>query len=114
MKNQNTLTSLLFIKATAWVILGISEMFSVSDLTAAQPENMWLPTLTKFGLAVAFLYIGVSFQRNPGRAISLLVIVIIVDVIINLRSPIGIFDILMLLFDVILYWFVFNLLKYRK
>ena len=114
MKNQNTLPSLLFIKATAWVILGISGMFSVPDLTAAQPENTWLPTLIKFGLAITFLYIGISFQRNPGRAIGFLVIVVIVDIFFNLRSPIGIFDVLMLLFDVILYWLVFSLLKSRK
>ncbi len=111
MKNQNYLQPLLFIKATAWVILGISGMFSVSDLTAAQSENMWLNTLIKFGLAVAFLYLGVAFQRNQGRSVGILAVIIVIDIIFSMRTPIGIFDVLMLLFDVILYWLLFSFYK---
>ena len=115
MKNQNYLQPLLFIKATAWVILGISGMFLVSDFTADQSENMWVNSLIKFGLAIAFLYTGISFERNRTIANSLLIImIIIIDVIFNLQAPIGIFDVLMLLFDVILYWLLFSFLKSRR
>ncbi len=114
MKNLNVLQSLPFIKATAWVILGISNMFSAYDLTVAQNENYWFSTVIKFGMAVIFLMAGIFFQKNQTKNIFFLIIVILLDVVVSTRSPVGIFDGLMLLFDLILFWLVFAYLKQNK
>lgn len=114
MKNPNILQSLSFIKATAWVILGITSMFSVNDLSVSQSGEYWSSTIIKFGLAVLFLLAGIFFQKNPGRNIYLLMIVILVDVVVSTRPPIGLFDGLMLLFDLIYYWLIFGFLKQNR
>lgn len=103
--------SLSFIKATAWVILGISSMFTVYDLTSSQSDGFWLSSFIKFGLAVAFLFSGIFFQKNPKRNVFLIMLVILVDVFVSIQSPIGIFDFLMLLFDLIYYWIILSFLK---
>lgn len=112
--NKNLLKniqSLTFIKATAWVILGISSMFATEDLTAVQSEDLWISYLIKYGLAVAFLLAGIFLQKEPKRNIYLLLIVILIDVVVSIQTPIEIFDILMILFDLIIYWLVFKFLK---
>ncbi len=114
MKNQNVLQSLPFIKATAWVMLGISNMFSANDLTVAQNENYWFSTVIRFGMALIFLLAGIYFQKNPTRNVFLLIIVLLLDVVVSTRSPVGIFDGLMLLFDLIFFWLIFAYLKQNK
>jgi len=114
MKNPNFLTSLSFIKATAWVILGISRMFSANDLTLSQNEGYWVSSFIKFGMAAAFLMAGMFFQKNQKRNVFLLIIVILLDVVVSTRPPIGLFDGLMLLFDLIYYWLIFGFLKQSK
>ena len=59
--------SLMIIKSTAWVMFGISSMFSVGDLTSNPTEGIWLNPLIRFGLAVAFLLAGLFFQKNKKR-----------------------------------------------
>lgn len=113
-KNIRNLQSLAFVKATAWVILGISSMFSTSDLTSAQNEELWLSTLTRFGLAIAFLLAGIFLQKNQNKNIYLLLIVVLIDLVVSLQKPIGLFDSLMILFDVVFYWIIFNYLKKAK
>lgn len=113
-KNLRNLQSLAFVKATAWVILGISSMFSTSDLTSAQNEELWLSTLTRFGLAIAFLLAGIFLQKNHTKNIYLLLIVVLIDLVVSLQKPIGLFDSLMILFDVVFYWIIFNYLKKAK
>lgn len=113
-KNLRNLQSLAFVKATAWVILGISSMFSTSDLTSAQNEELWLSTLTRFGLAIAFLLAGIFLQKNQNKNIYLLLIVVLIDLVVSLQKPIGLFDSLMILFDVVFYWIIFNYLKNAK
>ena len=113
-KNIRNLQSLAFVKATAWVILGISSMFSTSDLTSAQNEELWLSTLTRFGLAIAFLLAGIFLQKNQNKNIYLLLIVVLIDLVVSLQKPIGLFDSLMILFDVVFYWIIFNYLKNAK
>lgn len=114
MKSPNILQSLSFIKATAWVILGVSSMFVVNDLSVSQSDEYWSSTLIKFGMAVLFLFAGVFFQKNPKRNVFLLMVVILVDVFVSTRPSIGLFDGLMLLFDLIFYWLIFGFLKQNK
>jgi len=114
MKNPNFLTSLSFIKATAWVILGISNMFAATDLTLTQNGDYWSSSFIKFGMAAAFLMAGMFFQKNQKRNVFLLIIVILLDVVVSTRPPIGLFDGLMLLFDLIYYWLIFGFLKQSK
>ncbi len=113
-KNLRNLQSLAFIKATAWVILGISSMFTTNDLTSAQNEELWLSTLTRFGLAFAFLLAGIFLQKNHNKNIYLLLIVVIIDLVVSIQIPIGLFDGLMILFDIVFYWIIFNYLKAAK
>lgn len=113
-KNLRNLQSLSFVKATAWVILGISSMFSASDLTSAQNEELWFSTLTRFGLAIAFLIAGIFLQKNHNKNIYLLLIVVLVDLVVSIQKPIGLFDSLMILFDIAFYWIIFNYLKKAK
>lgn len=103
--------SLSIVKATTWVILGISNMFSVNDLTYSQSDGFWLSPLMKFGLAVAFLLAGMFFLKDQKRNIYLIMVVILVDVVVSIQPPIGIFDLLMLLFDLLFYWLIFGFLK---
>lgn len=114
MKNPNILQSLSFIKATAWVILGITSMFSVNDLSVSQGGEYWSSTIIRFGLAVLFLLAGIFFQKNPKRNVFLLMVVILVDIFVSTRPSIGLFDGLMLLFDLIYYWLIFGFLKQNK
>lgn len=113
-KNLRNLQSLAFIKATAWIILGISSMFLSSDLTSAQNEELWLSTLTRFGLAIAFVLAGVFLQKNQDKNIYLLLIVVLIDLVVSIQKPIGLFDSLMILFDIVFYWIIFNYLKKAK
>jgi hypothetical protein len=113
-KNIRNLQSLSFVKATAWVILGISSMFSTYDLTSVQNEEYWLSTIMRFGLAFAFLLAGLFLQKNQNKNIFLLLIVILIDIVVCFLKPIDLFDILMLLFDVVFYWLIFNYLKIAK
>jgi Ca2+/Na+ antiporter len=106
--------SLSFIKATAWVILGISSLFSAYDLTLTQNEEYWFSTVIKFGMAVAYLLAGIFFQKDQKRNIVLLMIVILVDAVVSIQPSIGVFDILMLLFDLIFYWLILGFLKQNK
>ncbi|HSM26423.1 MAG TPA: hypothetical protein VK856_16280 [Anaerolineaceae bacterium] len=117
LKNKNLLKniqSLSFIKATAWVILGISSMFATYDLASVQSEELWLSNLIKFGLAIAFLLAGIFLQKEPKKNIYLLLIVILVDVVVSIQSPIGIFDILMIFSDLIIYWLIFQFFRTEK
>lgn len=117
LKNKNLLKniqSLSFIKATAWVILGISSMFATYDLASVQSEELWLSNLIKFGLAIAFLLAGIFLQKEPKKNIYLLLIVILVDVVVSIQSPIGIFDILMIFSDLIIYWLIFKFFRTEK
>ena len=111
---EKKIHSLSFIKATAWVILGIGSMFTVNDLSVSQSGEYWYSTIIKFGMAVLFLLAGIFFQRNQSKNIYLLMIVILVDVVVSTRPPIGLFDGLMLLFDLIYYWLIFGFLKQNK
>ena len=113
-KHISLLQSLTFVKATAWIILGISSMFITFDLTSNQSEEIWVSTVMRFGLAVAFIFAGLIIQRDNNRNIYLLLVVVLVDVFVCIQKPIGIFDILMLLFDVIIYWLIFKFLKNYK
>jgi hypothetical protein len=113
-KTIRNLQSLSFVKATAWVILGISSMFSTSDLTSAQNEELWFSTLSRFGLAIAFLLSGLFLQKNHDKNIYLLLIVVLIDLVVSLQKPIGLFDSLMILFDIVFYWIIFNYLKKAK
>lgn len=113
-KNIRNLQSLSFIKATAWVILGISSMFSTNDMTSTQNEDLWLSTLIRFGLAFAFLLAGLFLQKNQNRNIYILLIVVLIDLVVCLQKPIGLFDSLMILFDIVFYWMIFNYLKKAK
>jgi len=108
------LQSLAFVKATAWVILGISSMFSTSDLTSSQNEELWLSTLTRFGLAIAFILAGLFLQKNHNKNIYLLLIVVLIDLVVSIQKPIGLVDGLMILFDIVFYWIIFNYLKKAK
>jgi len=89
-------------------------MFMSNDLTSAQNEELWLSTLTRFGLAIAFVLAGVFFQKNPNKNIYLLLIVVLIDLVVSLQKPIGLFDSLMIMFDFIFYWIIFNYLKKAK
>lgn len=113
-KNLRYLQSLSFIKATAWIILGISSMFSTYDLTSAQNEELWLSTLTRFGLAFAFILAGLFLQKHHNRNIYLLLIVVLIDLFVSIQKPIGLIDSLMILFDILFYWMIFNYLKKAK
>ncbi|MBW6473342.1 MAG: hypothetical protein K0B14_09485 [Anaerolineaceae bacterium] len=113
-KNVMNLQSLAFVKATAWVILGISSMFSTSDLTSSQNEELWLSTLTRFGLAIAFILAGLFLQKNHNKNIYLLLIVVLIDLVVSIQKPIGLVDGLMILFDIVFYWIIFNYLKKAK
>ncbi len=97
--------SLSIVKATTWVIFGISNMFSVYDLTNSQSDSFWVSPLMKFGLAVAFLLAGMFFLKDPKRNIY---------VVVSIQPPIGIFDILMIIFDLLFYWLIFGFLKQIK
>ena len=108
------LPALSFVKATAWVMLGISTMFAVEDLTIKQADDIWLSPLIRFSLAVAFLLAGIFFQKDSRRNVYFLLIVILIDVIVSTQSPIGLFDILMLIFDVFLYWLIFIFLTQER
>lgn len=113
-KNIRNLQSLAFIKATAWVILGISSMFSTYDLTSSQNEEIWLATVIRFGLAISFLMAGIFLQKDQHRNIYLLLIVVLLDIVVSIQKPIGLFDSLMILFDIVFYWIIFNYLKKEK
>jgi Kef-type K+ transport system membrane component KefB len=113
-KHISLLQSLTFVKATAWIILGISSMFITFDLASNQSEEIWVSTVMRFGLAVAFILAGLIIQRDNNRNIYLLLVVVLVDVFVCIQKPIGIFDVLMLLFDVIIYWLIFKFLKNYK
>jgi hypothetical protein len=89
-------------------------MFSTYDLTSAQNEEYWLSTIMRFGLAMAFLLAGIFLQKDQQRNIYLLLIVILIDIVVCVLKPIDLFDILMLLFDIVLYWLIFNFLKHSK
>jgi len=89
-------------------------MFSSYDLTSAQNEELWLSTLTRFGLAFAFLLAGIFLQKNHNKNIYLLLIVVIIDLVVSIQIPIGLFDGLMILFDILFYWIIFNYLKAAK
>ena len=108
------LPALSFIKATAWVMLGISTMFAVEDLTIKQADDVWLSPLIRFSLAVAFLLGGIFLQRDSRRNVYFLLIVIIIDVVVSTIAPISLFDVLMLIFDIFLYWLIFIFLKQEK
>ncbi|PKO04303.1 MAG: hypothetical protein CVU41_17915 [Chloroflexi bacterium HGW-Chloroflexi-3] len=112
-RKLRNLQSLSFVKATAWVILGISSMFSANDLTSTQNEELWLSTLTRFGLAIGFLLAGI-FLKKDHKNIYLLLIVVLIDLIVSIQKPIGLFDSLMILFDIVFYWIIFNFLKKAK
>jgi len=112
--NINNLQSLSFIKATAWVILGISNMFSSYDLISVQRDEAWLSTVMRFGLALAFLLAGLFLQKNHSKNFYLLIVVIMVDIIVCLIKPIGLYDLLMLAFDMVFIWLIFNFLKKNK
>ncbi|MBE0686990.1 MAG: hypothetical protein IH585_13455 [Anaerolineaceae bacterium] len=89
-------------------------MFSSYDLTSSQNEELWLSTLTRFGLAFAFLLAGIFLQKNHNKNIYLLLIVVIIDLVVSIQIPIGLFDGLMILFDILFYWIIFNYLKAAK
>jgi len=89
-------------------------MFSTSDLTSAQNEELWLSTLTRFGLSIAFLLAGIFLQKNHTKNIYLLLIVVLMDIVVSIQKPIGLFDSLMILFDIVFYWIIFNYLKKAK
>ena len=108
------LPALSLIKATAWVMLGISTMFAVEDLTITQADDVWLSPLIRFSLAVAFLLGGVFLQRDSRRNVYFLLIVILIDVVVSTIAPISLFDVLMLIFDIFLYWLIFIFLKQEK
>jgi hypothetical protein len=113
-ENIKNLQSLSFIKATAWVILGISSMFSSQDLISVQREDAWLATIIRFGLALAYLLAGLFLQKDQSKNIFFLMMVILIDMIVSILNPIGLYDILMVLFDVVFYWLIFNYLKKEK
>ena len=113
-KHISLLQSLTFVKATAWIILGISSMFFTFDLTSSQSDEIWVSSVMRFGLAVSFILAGLFIQRDNNRNIYLLLVVVLVDVFVCIQKPIGIFDVLMLLFDVIIYWLIFKFLKNYK
>jgi hypothetical protein len=113
-KKENWIFSLSFVKATAWVILGISGMFSTDNLVSVQSNEYWVFTISQFGLAVAFLLAGLFFNANKQKNIYLLLIVILLDVFVSIQNHIGIFDSLMILFDIIFYWLIFHYLKITK
>ena len=112
--NIRNLQSLTFVKATAWVILGISNMFSSYDLISVQREDMWLSSMIRFGLALAFMIAGLSLQKDHSKNIFILIVVLLVDMIVCLLKPIGLFDILMIGFNIVFYWFIFNYFKKAK
>ena len=89
-------------------------MFSVYDLTNSQSDSFWVSPLMKFGLAVAFLLAGMFFLKDPKRNIYLLMVVLLIDVVVSIQPPIGIFDILMIIFDLLFYWLIFGFLKQIK
>jgi Kef-type K+ transport system membrane component KefB len=89
-------------------------MFITFDLASNQSEEIWVSTVMRFGLAVAFILAGLIIQRDNNRNIYLLLVVVLVDVFVCIQKPIGIFDVLMLLFDVIIYWLIFKFLKNYK
>ena len=113
-KNLRNLQSLAFVKATAWVILGISSMFTTNDLTSAQNKELWFSTLTRFGLAIVFLLAGILLQKSHDKNIYLLLIVVLIDLVVSIQKPIGLFDSLMILFDIVFYWIIINYLKKAK
>ncbi|MDO9087053.1 MAG: hypothetical protein Q7U53_12675 [Anaerolineaceae bacterium] len=113
-KHISLLQSFTFVKATAWIILGISSMFFTFDLTSSQSDEIWVSSVMRFGLAVAFILAGLFIQRDNNRNIYLLLVVVLVDVFVCIQKPIGLFDVLMLLFDVIIYWLIFKFLKNYK
>ncbi len=113
-ENIKNLQSLSFIKATAWVILGIGSMFSSHDLISVQREEAWLATTMRFGLALAFLLAGLFLQKDASTNIFLLMVVLLVDMIVSVLAPIRIFDILMILFTLVFYWLIFIYLKKEK
>ncbi len=110
----NLIQPLTIIKATAWVIFGISNLFSVDNLKVTQSSDYWVTPFIKFGLAFAFLFVGVLFHKDHKKFINILFFVLLLDIFVCVQPTIGLFDILMLLFDGFLFWFLFNLLKAEK
>lgn len=113
-ENIKNLQSLSIVKASAWVILGISSMFSSYDLISVQREDTWLATMMRFGLAFAFLLAGLFLQKDHSKNIFILMVVLLGDLIVCLQKPIGLFDILMVGFNIVFYWLIFNYLKKEK
>ena len=112
--NIKNLQSLSFVKSTAWVILGISNMFSTYDLISVQREDAWLATMMRFGLAIAYLLAGLFLQKDHSKNIFILIVVVLVDMIVCLLKPVGLFDILMIGFNIVYFWFIFNYFKKAK
>ncbi len=106
--------ALTIVKSTTWIMLGISSMFVVDDLTSKPSDDNWLFPLLRFGLAVAFLLAGIFFQKNSKRNVYLLLVVVLIDIVVCTQAPIGLFDFVMLLFDLVLYWLIFVFLKQER
>ena len=89
-------------------------MFTTNDLTSAQNKELWFSTLTRFGLAIVFLLAGILLQKSHDKNIYLLLIVVLIDLVVSIQKPIGLFDSLMILFDIVFYWIIINYLKKAK
>jgi uncharacterized protein with PQ loop repeat len=109
-KSFSYLQALTFIKATAWVMLGIGSLFISPDLAAVQSDKAWMGSLIRFGLAALYLFVGIAVFKNH-QNIRILFAILVIDLLVCVQQPIGLFDVLMILFSLVIFWLSVRVIK---
>jgi hypothetical protein len=111
LKSIRTVQVLFYINAATWVILGIVSLIRLSKGSSVGLFTAIIIAVLMFGNAAAMLISGLGLGKPLKRCFYFALAVLIVNIVLSVTDEVGVWDLITLLLDLILFGLLVGIRK---